>query len=153
MELDREHAETDETAGFTFNGEALVSGTARGRTLVTREPLSFWGGYHPETGDIIDRRHPLFGENGAGKILVFPGTRGSSTTTAVLLEAIRRGVAPAGFVVTDRDTFLTLAAVVAEEMYQRTLPLILASPTQFQAIQEARGVTIRPDGTVTAAPA
>ena len=78
-------------------GRALVPGAAEGTVLYSSEPLSFWGGYDAETGEIIDRRHPLFGQIGTRRILAIPATRGSSTTTAVLLEAIRRGTAPAAF--------------------------------------------------------
>ena len=73
----------------------LVAGAARGAALVLEEPLSFWGGYDYRTGEIIDRRHPLSGEIAAGCILCLPSTRGSSTTTAVLLEAVKAGTAPA----------------------------------------------------------
>ena len=48
----------------------LVAGTAEGRALVLDEPLSFWGGVDPGTGDIIDPRHPQRGANVAGRILV-----------------------------------------------------------------------------------
>ncbi|MFN8425100.1 MAG: hypothetical protein U0X87_02420 [Anaerolineales bacterium] len=37
--------------------------------LVSREPLSFWGGYDWKTGEIIDRRHPLSGEIAKGEFL------------------------------------------------------------------------------------
>ena len=88
------------------------------------EPLSFWGGYDYHTGEIIDRRHPLAGQIAAGRILCLPFTRGSSTTTAVLLEAIRAGTAPAAILTTGVDTFFALAAIVADELYGRPLPLI-----------------------------
>ena len=74
-----------------FQGKIIIHGEARGTALVSREPLSFWGGYDWKTGEIIDRRHMLSGCIAKGKILAVPFTRGSSTTTAVLLEAIRAG--------------------------------------------------------------
>ena len=105
----------------TFSGRALVQGTAQSVALTSEEPLSFWGGYDQLTGEIIYRRHPLSGENAAGKILVLPGSRGSSTTAAVLLEAVRQEKAPAVIITLGTDRFLTLAAIVAEEMYGRTV--------------------------------
>ncbi|PYR41153.1 MAG: hypothetical protein DMF93_09170 [Acidobacteria bacterium] len=68
-------------------GRAVVAGDARGDALVSHEPLSFWGGYDFQTGRIIDRHHPLAGACAAGRILAVPASKGSSTTTAVLLEA------------------------------------------------------------------
>ena len=62
----------------------LVAGTAEGRALVLDEPLSFWGGIDPANGDIIDGRHPQHGANVAGRILVMPSGRGSSSSSSVL---------------------------------------------------------------------
>src|SRR3954468_23048040 len=106
-----------------------IAGEAPAERLVSSEPLSFWGGYDARTGEIIDKRHPLAGKNAAGKILVVPFTRGSSTTTQVLLEAIRAGTAPAAIVSSEADTFLALAAIVADEMYGRVLPIAVVSET------------------------
>ena len=72
----------------------LAPGTAAGYVLASTEPLSFWGGYNPETGEIIDRRHPLSSSVAKGRVLVLPETRGSSTSTAVLVESLRRGTSP-----------------------------------------------------------
>jgi predicted aconitase with swiveling domain len=104
---------------------AVVAGETAGELLVSDQPLSFWGGYDYRTGEIIDRRHPLSGQIAAGKILAVPYTRGSSTTTQVLLEAIRVGTAPAAIISTEADTFLALASIVAEEMYGRSIPILV----------------------------
>ena len=109
----------------------IMPGEAAGDLLASAEPLSFWGGYDARTGEIIDRRHSLAGQNAAGKILAVPFTRGSSTTTQVLLEAIRAGTAPAAIVSTEADTFLALAAIVADEMYGAKLPLCVVSEADF----------------------
>jgi predicted aconitase with swiveling domain len=131
-----------------LKGEALVAGEAAGDLMVSRDPLSFWGGYDAATGEIIDRRHPLVGRQGTGCILAIPGTRGSSTTTAVLLESVRSGMAPAGFLVTDRDTFLVLASVVADEMYGRAFPVIRLSEAHFGQLAESTHAQLQRDGTV-----
>ena len=93
-----------------LQGHIVVAGAAHGRILYSMEPLSFWGGYDYHTGEVIDRRHPLSGEIAAGCILCLPATRGSSTTTAVLLEAVKAGTAPAAIVTTGVDTFFALAS-------------------------------------------
>lgn len=117
-----------------LTGEIVVHGSAAGSVLASREPLSFWGGYDQKTGEIIDRRHPLSGENGSQKVLAIPFTRGSSTTTAVLLESIRAGVAPAALITTGADTFLTLASVVADELYKKPLPIISLIEADFEIL-------------------
>ena len=73
---------------ITLQGKVIIPREAQGKALVSNEPLSFWGGYNWKTGEIIDRRHMLSGAVAKDKILAVPFTRGSSTTTAVLLEAI-----------------------------------------------------------------
>ena len=105
-----------------IRGQVVVAGTAAGELLVSRAPLSFWGGYDSRTGEIIDCRHPLSGQIAAGRVLALPNTIGSSTTTAVLLEAIRAGTAPAAILTIGVDSFLALASVVSNEMYGRVIP-------------------------------
>ncbi|WP_419948916.1 aconitase X swivel domain-containing protein [Candidatus Palauibacter sp.] len=131
-------------------GRALVPGAAEGAVLYSTEPLSFWGGYDAETGEIIDRRHPLSGRNGAGRVMAIPATRGSSTTTAVLLEAIRRGTAPAALLTRGPDPFLALAAIVAGQLYDRAPPVIALAPEDFEALQRLSHVRLEPTGTVQA---
>src|SRR5512133_2292820 len=116
---------------LTLQGKIVIPGAARGRALVSREPLSFWGGYDWKTGEIIDRRHELSGSMAKDKILAIPFTRGSSTTTAVLLEAIRAHTAPVAILTTDVDFFFALASVVADELYASPLPLIALEEDQF----------------------
>jgi len=114
---------------------ALIPGEAAGELLVSSQPLSFWGGYDYRTGEIIDRRHELSGQIAAGKILAVPYTRGSSTTTQVLLEAIRAGTAPAAIVSTEADSFLALAAIVAEEMYGLSLPILVLAQDDYSHLR------------------
>ena len=135
-----------------MRGTPLVSGKASGTALVSREPLSFWGGYDHRTGEIIDRRHPLAGQNAAGRVLVLPYARGSSTTTAVLLEALRAGTAPAAILTTGADTFFALAAIVAEEMYQRSFPVVIVLETDAVALQTGMHLRIDLDGTIMMEP-
>jgi len=129
-------------------GTPILSGEASGRLLVTREPLSFWGGYDPVTGEITDRTHPLSGVNAAGAILALPETRGSSTTTAVLLESIRAGTAPVALITRGVDSFLALAGVVAQEMYGITIPVLSLEPADFDALGARGRVCVHEDGTL-----
>ena len=126
----------------------LVRGVAEGKALVSREPLSFWGGYDQRTGEIIDRRHPLAGSRAAGCILVLPYARGSSTTTAVLLEAVRAGTAPAAILTTGVDTFFALASIVAGEMYARSFPVASLEQADFERLSSGRWLRLEDDGTI-----
>jgi predicted aconitase with swiveling domain len=132
--------------GKLIQGRPLVPGRAQATALVTDVPLSFWGGYDHRTGEITDRRHPLSGAIAAGKILVLPFTRGSSTTTAVLLEAIKAGTAPAAIVTTNVDSFFALASIVADEMYGSPIPIIAITPAEASALRSGDQVSITEDG-------
>ena len=133
---------------LTLQGKVIIQGEARGKALVSHEPLSFWGGYDWKTGEIIDRRHVLSGSIAKDRILAVPFTRGSSTTTAVLLEAIRAGTAPAAILTTDTDFFFALASVVAEELYASPLPLVALSELDFAHLRTGDEVVIKSSGEV-----
>ena len=129
-----------------MQGRVVIAGRAEGEALVANEPLSFWGGYDYHTGEIIDRRHPLSGQIAAGRVLCLPFTRGSSTTTAVLLEAIKAGTAPAAIITTGVDTFFALASIVADAMYGRPVPLIALDLEDFAQLHTGDWITIDEEG-------
>ena len=136
-------------AKITLYGKVIIPGEARGKALVSNEPLSFWGGYDWKTGEIIDRRHVLSGVIAKERVLVIPFTRGSSTTTAVLLEAIRAKTAPTAIITTDTDFFFALASVVADVLYASPLPLVALSPTDFAQLNTDDQIHIAKDGTIS----
>jgi predicted aconitase with swiveling domain len=138
--------------GRVIQGEVIIGGAAQGEALVSREPLSFWGGYDYHSGEIIDRRHPLSGQIAARRVLAIPAARGSSTTTAVLLEAIRANTAPAAILTTGRDYFFALAAIVAAELYGKALPVVALAAADFAALQSGQWVEVRADGQVLVQP-
>ena len=135
-------------ADVTLRGKVVIPGEARGKALVGNEPLSFWGGYDWKTGEIIDRRHMLSGAIARDRILAIPFTRGSSTTTAVLLEAIRAKTAPAAILTTEPDFFFALASVVADELYRSPLPLIALAGEDFRRLKTGDEVQVMRDGRV-----
>ncbi|NWG08545.1 MAG: DUF126 domain-containing protein [Chloroflexi bacterium] len=134
---------------LTLTGKPFIAGIASGEALVSRESLSFWGGYDWKTGEIIDRRHPLSGMIAKGKILAIPFTRGSSTTTAVLLEAIRTGTAPSAILTTATDFFFALASIVATELYNSPIPLVAVSESDFQKLQTGDLIEIDNSGRIS----
>jgi predicted aconitase with swiveling domain len=129
-------------------GRALVAGDAEGEALVTNESLSFWGGYDFRTGEIIDKHHPLAGVRAAGRILAVPFSKGSSTTTAVLLEAVRAGTAPAAILTTGPDPFFALASIVADVMYGKSFPVIALEPSDFASLQTGERLSVERSGLI-----
>ncbi len=97
--------------------ELLVAGApGEGAALVLGAPISFWGGVDPQTGNIIDARHPQRGLSISGSVLFLPGTIGSSSASAVLLELVHAGRAPVALVLHEPDAILLLGLIVAREM-------------------------------------
>ncbi len=131
-----------------IQGRSIVPGDAAGDALVAHAPLSFWGGYDFATGTIIDRHHPLAGVCAARRVLAVPFSKGSSTTTAVLLEAVRAGTAPAALLTTGVDSFFALASIVAGLMYGRSFPVVALEPSDFATLETGARVAVFRDGTV-----
>jgi predicted aconitase with swiveling domain len=133
----------------TVIGRPVIAGSAEGIALVSAEPLSFWGGYDPTTGEIIDRRHDRSGAVARGRVLVFPRGRGSSTSSAILLESLRNGTAPAAVINLATDPILALGAIVAHEFYRISMPIVVLSEEDFFTIRDGDHLTIDGDGVVS----
>ncbi|MCP4423599.1 MAG: DUF126 domain-containing protein [Chloroflexi bacterium] len=127
----------------------LVAGKGQGEALVLPEPLSLWGGLNPETGDIIDQRHPNLGDNVVGKVLVLPLGRGSSSASSILLEAVRQGKAPAAIILAETDAILALGAAVAREMYDQAPPVVVAESDVYRQLRTGQTIAIREDGIIS----
>lgn len=97
---------------FTIRGRKVVAGRAEGEALVTRETISGWGGINERDGTVIERRHELRGQSFAGKVLVFPGAKGSSGWSAYFHMLRLNGVAPLAMVFQRMTTKMALGAVV-----------------------------------------
>lgn len=131
-----------------LTGKPVVPGSAQGPALVSKEPLSFWGGLCPRTGEVIDRRHELSGAVVTGRVFLFPQGKGSSTASAVLLESIRTGVAPAAIINLKVDPILALGCIVADELYHRTIPIVVLAEEDFFAIKQDEYIAVKADGTL-----
>ena len=97
---------------IVLHGRKVVGGVAEGEALVTRETISGWGGIHAMTGMVIESRHELKGVSFAGKVLVFPGAKGSSGWSNAFHMARLAGKAPKAMVFTVMTTKVALGAVV-----------------------------------------
>jgi predicted aconitase with swiveling domain len=132
----------------TVQAEMLVPGIAgAGEALVLTAPISFWGGVDPKTGRIADVRHPQCGQNIAGKVLFVPGTIGSSSASAVLLELVHNGKAPAALVLHEPDAILLLGLIVAKEMGWGT-PVAVRLDRSAYARFARQHVTVETDGEI-----
>lgn len=135
-----------------LQGEILVPGDAgKGDALVLTAPISFWGGVDPKTGKIADVRHPQHGMTISGKVLCLPGTIGSSSASAVLMELVHNGHAPTALVLHEPDAILLLGLIVAREMGWQTPIAVKLDREGFDAFGN-RVVEVSEEGAITALP-
>ena len=100
------------TGTLVLHGRGLGGGVVEAEALVTREAISGWGGVEPREGRIIESRHELAGQSFAGKVLVFPGAKGSSGWSGMFHMARLMGSAPAAMIFTTMNTKIALGVVV-----------------------------------------
>jgi predicted aconitase with swiveling domain len=110
------------------------------------EPLSFWGGIDEASGAIVDVHHPQRGANVAGRVLVMPSGRGSSSSSSVLAELIRAGFGPAAILLGARDPIIALGALVAESLYQQTVPVVVLTGDEYERAAGGRRVRLQASG-------
>jgi hypothetical protein len=101
------------TQTIVIHGRKVVPGVAEGEALVTHDRISGWGGVDPRTGTVVETRHELRGQSFAGKVLVFPGAKGSSGWSAQFHVARAMGTAPAAWLFNRMCTKVALGTVVS----------------------------------------
>ncbi|HVE09774.1 MAG TPA: DUF126 domain-containing protein [Paraburkholderia sp.] len=116
-----------------FAARTLAAGSAGGTPLVV-EPLSFWGGYDAGQGRIVEPAHPQHGQSLAGKVMLMPRAKGSSSSSSVLAEAIRNGTGPAAIVLVEADLIVAIGVIVAQELYGANVPLVTVDAAAFAAL-------------------
>lgn len=127
-------------------GEVLVSGVAEGPTVVLSQPLSFWGGYDSTSGLIIDPQHPETGRSLAGAVIVMSHAKGSSSSSSVLAQAIRNGTGPAAIVLRERDLIVCIGSIIAKELYDLAIPVVVLPAADFEVATGAGRIGIDASG-------
>lgn len=97
---------------ITLTGRKVVGGTAEGEALVTKDAWAAFMAIDVDTGIVTEAGHELRGKSVAGKILVFPRSKGSSGWS-MGAQALRfAGHAPLALVVSEIHAQSALGAVV-----------------------------------------
>jgi predicted aconitase with swiveling domain len=97
-----------------LKGRIIHRGKGEGEALVTSQPISFYGGVDPTTGEILEKGHELQGKSVKGKVLVFPTGKGSTVGSYTLYRLKKNGMAPAGIVNRECDTVVAVGAIISE---------------------------------------
>jgi predicted aconitase with swiveling domain len=128
----------------------VIAGSARGRVLRCAAPLSFWGGVDPRDGRITDPESEHRGASIAGRVLMLEATRGSSSSSSVLLELIVAGRAPAAIVLGRIDAILGLGIVVGRELGHPGPPLLRLDAAAQRRFATDQAVAVASDGRIAA---
>lgn len=97
---------------IVIRGRKVVGGVVEGEALVTTQTISGWGGVNPMKGEIIESHHELRGQSFAGKVLVFPGAKGSSGWSGIFHMTRLTEKAPLAMLFNITTTKAALGAVV-----------------------------------------
>lgn len=122
-------------------GHRLLIGPAEpveGPWFALAAPVCFWGGLDPETGQIADPAHPDFGIAVSGRVLGIPAIIGSSSSSQLLIEVLRRGLGPVAIVLGQEDAILVGAVLVAREMGWQEIPILVGPLPESPAGQRMR---------------
>ena len=133
----------------SIQARVLVAGSASGVALLLDDPLSFWGGFDPRNGEIIDVHHPQYGRSTAGTVMFIPQSRGSAGTPGAIAEALRNGNGPAAFMLGSRDVNICVGVMVANRLYNLDVPVVEISASQMVKIENGDNLKISTDGSTT----
>ena len=97
-----------------LKGRIISKGTAQEEALTTSQPISFYGGVDPNTGEVIEKGHELQGKSVKGKILVFPTGKGSTVGSYTLYRLKKNSAAPAGIINQECETVVAVGAIISE---------------------------------------
>ncbi|MEM1537224.1 MAG: DUF126 domain-containing protein [Candidatus Nezhaarchaeales archaeon] len=96
-----------------LKGRGLVKGVAIGTALVSRDPISFYGGVDSESGLVVEKGHQLEGAYVTGKVLVFPRGKGSTVGSYVLYRLRKLGKAPAAIINVETEAIIVTGCILA----------------------------------------
>jgi uncharacterized protein len=123
----------------------VSGGNAQGEVLVTMEPISFLGTVDPETGKVVDPKHELYGRCVAGKVLIFPGGKGSTVGSYVIYQLKKRGLAPVAMVNLKSEPIVAVGAIISG------IPLVDRVPSSLLEVEAGTRVVVDADkGILTA---
>ena len=97
-----------------LEGRVIYGGTAEGEALTTTQPISFYGGIDPNTGEVIDKGHELQGKTVKDKVLVFPNGKGSTVGSYTLYRMKKNGTAPAAIINKECETIIAVGVIISE---------------------------------------
>lgn len=97
-----------------LKGRIISRGTATGEVLISKDPISFYGGVNPDTGIVVEKGHSLEGKSVSGKILVFPNGKGSTVGSYTLYRLKKNCTAPLAIINRECEAIVAVGAIISE---------------------------------------
>ena len=98
----------------TFECHKISEGVAEGEVLISADDIMFYL-IDPRTGVVIEKGHSLEGKSVSGKILIFPGGKGSSVVQADgLYQLAINNQSPKAMIIENPETVLVASAIIME---------------------------------------
>jgi predicted aconitase with swiveling domain len=95
-------------------GRKISGGTAEGLALVSHEPISFFGGVNPDSGEVTERGHELQGTTVKDRVLIFPRGKGSTVGSYTLYRMKKNGVAPRAIINVECEPIVAVGAIISD---------------------------------------
>jgi len=96
-----------------IRGRVISKGFAEGEVIVSRRKFSFLGDVDVESGKVVAEDSDIKGESIANKVFVFPGGRGSTVGTYILLRMKKKGTAPKAIINVETEPIIAVGAIIA----------------------------------------
>jgi len=96
-----------------LKGRTISPGKAEGESLVSKEPIGFYGGIDAKTGIFTEKGHELEGKSVKGKILVFPCGKGSTVGSYIIYGLAKNDQAPLAILNKETETIVATGAILA----------------------------------------
>ena len=134
---------------INLESRVLIAGLANGPAIVLDDTLSFWGGFNPVNGEIIDIHHPQYQQLVGGKILCIPSSRGSAGTPGGVAETLRNGSGPLAFILAEGDVNISVGTLVANRLYALDIPVLEVSCSEMKRIHSGDRISIDCSGVIS----
>lgn len=92
----------------------ISRGKAQGDALVSNQSISFLGSIDVKTGVVIEKGHELEGLCIKGKVLVFPGGKGSTVGSYAIYQLKKNGAAPAAMINIRTEPIVAVGAIISD---------------------------------------
>ena len=109
------------------------------KTLATKMAISFLGNIDPRTGMVVDPGHELYGESISGKVLIFPGGKGSTVGSYVIYQLKKRDLAPAAMINLRSEPIVAVGAIISG------IPLVDRVPSDILQLKNGTCIEVDSD--------